>query len=68
MLDCSHTISWDGSEPPSLNPEVTATHASIVEFAVGGLLKPWFVHDTHLRALSDDEVHVVRFYASGYQE
>eukprot|EP00973_Karenia_brevis_P031090 4289035-Karenia_brevis.AAC.1 len=68
MPDCSHTISWNGSRPPSPNPGVTATYVSIVEFAVGGMLKPWFVHDSHVRALSVDEVHVVRFYASGYKE
>eukprot|EP00973_Karenia_brevis_P064437 8951849-Karenia_brevis.AAC.1 len=39
-----------------------------MEFAVADLLKPWFVHPSHVRAHSDDEVHVVRYHASGYQE
>eukprot|EP00973_Karenia_brevis_P089745 12399255-Karenia_brevis.AAC.1 len=68
MPDSSHTISWNGSQPPCPNPGVTAIHAYVVEFAVAVLLKAWFVHPSHVRALSADEVHVVRYHASGYQE
>eukprot|EP00973_Karenia_brevis_P023909 3296377-Karenia_brevis.AAC.1 len=59
MPDSSHTLSWNGSQHPSPNPGVTATHAYIVEFAVADSLKPWFVRPSHVCALSDDEVHAV---------